>query len=131
VELQPVSSPLQRVLIVDDDTLFRRVRRTFLDEDGRFSVVGEAGTGLEALPLIELLHPDAVLLDFDMPLMDGLATCIVMEERWPEVRVVMLTGTLLDEQEAAEIAAHHVPFLMRKDRFEARSVLDALVGPMH
>jgi DNA-binding NarL/FixJ family response regulator len=125
-----MTMPLQRVLIVDDDQLFRLALRAFLDDDGRLTVVGEAGTGLEALPLVERLHPDAVLIDFDMPLMDGLTTCIAIETRWPGLRMVMLTGSTLDNQERAEIATH-VPFLLPKDHFEPRSLCDALMGQLH
>jgi DNA-binding NarL/FixJ family response regulator len=122
--------PVQRVVIVDDDQLFRLALRAFLDDDGRLAVVGEAGTGLAALPLVERLHPDAVLVDFDMPVMDGLTTCIAIEARWPELRIVMLTGSTLDEQQRAQIAAH-VPFLLPKDHFEPRSLCDALMGQLH
>jgi DNA-binding NarL/FixJ family response regulator len=124
------ATPLQRVLIVDDDQLFRLALRAFLDVDGRMTVVGEAGTGLEALPLVERLHPDAVLIDLDMPLMDGLTTCIAIGERWPELRIVMLTGSTLDKQERAQIAAH-VPLLLPKGHLEPQSLCDALMGQLH
>jgi DNA-binding NarL/FixJ family response regulator len=124
-----MTMPLQRVVIVEDDQLFRLALRAFLDDDGRLTVVGEAGTGLEALPVLERLHPDAVLIDFDMPVMDGLTTSIAIEERWPQLRIVMLTGSTLDTQKRAQIAAH-VPIVLPKDHFEPQSLCDALMGQL-
>jgi DNA-binding NarL/FixJ family response regulator len=125
-----MTAPLQRLLIVDDDQLFRLALRALVDVDGRLTVVGEAGTGLEALPLVERLHPDAVLIDLDMPLMDGLTTSIAIGAQWPDLRIVMLTGSTLDKQERAEIGVH-VPFVLPKDHFEPQSLCDALMGQLH
>ena len=60
------------VLIVDDHPSFRRCARVLLEEDG-FAVVGEAEDGADALQAIDQLHPDVVLLDVQLPDMDGFA----------------------------------------------------------
>ena len=62
------SSPT--ILIVDDHPSFRRCARVLLEEDG-FAVVGEAEDGADALQAIDQLHPDVVLLDVQLPDMDG------------------------------------------------------------
>ena len=61
-----------RVLIVDDEPIARRGLRRLLDEEPDVEVVGEAGSGPAAIDAIEKLHPDLVLLDIQMPEMDGL-----------------------------------------------------------
>ena len=61
-----------RVLIVDDSPLVRTIIRDFLESEGTFTVVGEAGNGLEALQMARLLDPDLITMDIEMPVMDGL-----------------------------------------------------------
>lgn len=61
-----------RVLIVDDSFLMRRVIRNIVEEDESFDIVGEAGDGLEAMESVATLEPDLVLLDIEMPRMDGI-----------------------------------------------------------
>lgn len=60
------------VMIVDDSFLMRRVIRNILEKDAVFNVVGEAANGLEALEAVSTLKPDIILLDIEMPKMDGL-----------------------------------------------------------
>lgn len=60
------------VLIVDDSFLMRRVIRNILEKDSVFNVVGEAANGLEALEAVTAYKPDVILLDIEMPKMDGL-----------------------------------------------------------
>jgi len=60
------------VLIVDDSFLMRRVIRNILEKDSVFNVVAEAANGLEALEALSTLKPDVILLDIEMPKMDGL-----------------------------------------------------------
>lgn len=61
-----------RVLIVDDSFLMRRVIRNILEKDPGFEVIDEAANGLEALERAALGNPDVILLDIEMPKMDGL-----------------------------------------------------------
>lgn len=61
-----------RILIADDNAGVRRDLRTVLHLDERVEVVGEAGNGAEAIRQARRLHPDAVLMDLEMPVMDGL-----------------------------------------------------------
>lgn len=80
-----------RLVVVDDHALFRRGLVGLLEEMPGFQVVGQAGDGQQALPVIEQTQPDVVLLDLNMPVMDGIATLRAMKERRPSVRVMMLT----------------------------------------
>lgn len=80
-----------RLFVVDDHALFRRGLVGLLDDMPGFTVVGQAGDGKQALPLIEQVRPDLVLLDLNMPVMDGIATLHALKERRPPPRVMMLT----------------------------------------
>ena len=92
-----------RVLIADDRSRSRRGLKALLSTLPGIEVVGEAGDGKEALRLVEEHRPDAVLMDARMPAMDGLTATRLIKERWPEVRVVVLTmyGARKADAEAA------------------------------
>ena len=82
-----------RVLIVDDDPYFRLAVATTLAYDDKLEfIVGEAGNGQAAFDAIAEHEPDAVILDLRMPHLDGIAVAGVIAERWPRVRIVMVTG---------------------------------------
>lgn len=80
-----------RLVVVDDHALFRRGLVGLLEEIPGFSVVGQAGDGQQALPVIEQQRPDVVLLDLNMPNMDGIATLRELKDRRIPARVLMLT----------------------------------------
>lgn len=85
-----MTSPL-RLIVVDDHTLFRRGLVGILEEMPEFQVVGQANDGVQALPLIEQELPDIVLLDLNMPVLDGITTLREIRARRIPVRVLMLT----------------------------------------
>lgn len=80
------------MVVVDDAAEVRVLVRTQLRLSGRFSVVAEAGSGLEAIDLCQQHQPDLVLLDVSMPEMDGLEALVRIREVAPNTRVVMFTG---------------------------------------
>ncbi len=80
-----------RLVVVDDHALFRRGLVGLLEEMPGFQVVGQASDGQQALPLIEQSRPDIVLLDLNMPVMDGIAVLRALKERKVQARVMMLT----------------------------------------
>jgi DNA-binding NarL/FixJ family response regulator len=85
-----------RVLIVDDQRLLREGFRKLIELEPDLEVVGMAGDGEEALALVERLHatrtaPDVALMDVRMPHLDGIRATHAFKERWPEIRVVILT----------------------------------------
>ncbi len=82
-----------RILIVDDSTLMRRVLRQLLESDPEIRVVGEAGDGRQALALVAELKPDLIILDVQMPVMDGVETTRQIMAYHP-TPILVLTATL-------------------------------------
>jgi DNA-binding NarL/FixJ family response regulator len=80
-----------RVLLVDDHAIERQGVRSLLDVQPDIRVVGEAGDGLEALPLISQCHPHVVITETIMPRMNGLELTGQLLRRYPELKVLVLT----------------------------------------
>lgn len=80
-----------RILLVDDHTLFRSGLKALLSRQADFEIVGEASDGLAGVKLAEQLKPDLVLLDLDMPVMNGTEALAQMLAANRELPVVMLT----------------------------------------
>ncbi len=90
-----------RVLLVDDDADVRALVELILNEDGRFHVVAQAGDGQDALDLAGVHRPDVVVLDLQMPGMDGLAALPELRRTLPGARIVVFSAfpdpfTLID-----------------------------------
>jgi DNA-binding NarL/FixJ family response regulator len=97
-----------RVLIVDDQRLLCEGFRKLIELEPDLEVVGMAGDGEEALAMVERLSatrtaPDVVLMDVRMPRLDGIAATRAFKERWPEIRVVILTT--FDDRELIQAGA--------------------------
>jgi DNA-binding NarL/FixJ family response regulator len=91
--MQPI-----RILLVDDQTMFREGLRVILSVQPDFEVVGEAANGEEALRMAVKLKPHVVLMDLRMPVMDGVEATRRLHASFPESRVIMLTT--FDDDEA-------------------------------
>ena len=94
------------ILIVDDDTLSRTGIRHLLSRVSDFEVVGEAENGMVAIDLVSQLHPNVVLMDLTMPIMNGIETAkVLMQKNQCKSKVVMLTGCDREEDIYAALAA--------------------------
>ncbi len=80
-----------RIALVDDHALFRSGLKALLSRQSDFEIVGEAADGLEGVKLVEQVQPDLVLLDLDMPVMNGREALAQILETHPKVAVLMLT----------------------------------------
>ena len=79
------------ILIADDHELFRRTLRSFLESQTGYRVCGEAGDGIETIEKVRQLRPDIVLMDINMPRMDGLEATRIIKRENPEYKVILVT----------------------------------------
>ncbi len=98
----PARGPI-RVMVVDDTPHVLRMLTSMLSIDG-FEVVSEASSGAEAIERVEKADPDVVVIDYKMPVMDGLTAARELRSRRPDQVVVLYTAYVDDalEREAAE-----------------------------
>ncbi|GAA1393704.1 response regulator [Catellatospora coxensis] len=110
-----------RVLLADDQSLFREALAVLLGVRDDIVVVGEAGDGAQALDRAAELRPDVVLMDLRMPVLDGVAATRRMRVEHPGVRVIVLTTFDDDEDVFAALRAGALGYLL-KDVSSARLV---------
>jgi two-component system, NarL family, response regulator LiaR len=97
------------ILIADDNTMLCAMLASYLNHRSGIQVVGTANDGQAALELVDQLHPNVVLMDIVMPVMDGLSATRIIRQRYPQVKVVILTsgfGAQSDDALAAGASAY-------------------------
>jgi DNA-binding NarL/FixJ family response regulator len=99
--------PPVRVVVVDDQALFRAGLVALLNADPSVSVVGQAGDGLQAVERVAAILPDVVLMDVRMPRLDGIRATARIIARHPSVRVLILAAVQTDDSvvEAMRVGA--------------------------
>ncbi|HUM72086.1 MAG TPA: response regulator transcription factor [Chloroflexota bacterium] len=102
-----------RVLLVDDQALFREGLHTLLSVQADLEVVGEAGNGEEAVTAVASLQPDVVLMDLRMPVLDGVSATRRIMESYPTTRVIVLTTFDNDEDDFDGLRAGEVGYLLK------------------
>jgi len=115
-----------RVLIADDDDVFVQLLRELIDR--RDEIVGVAKTGAEAIAEAERLHPDVVLMDLDMPVLEGDDATRRIVAVQPETKVVIVSGSDFEAHAGVWLsgAVAHVPKADVADHLP--NVLDSLRG---
>ena len=113
-----------RVFIVDDHTLIRNGLRALLQADPSFAVVGEAGNGQELLDQLPTVAADVVLLDLNMPVLDGLATTHRLAAEYPDLRILLLSMMTHERTIGEAMAAGaHGYVLKNADKYEVVAAL--------
>jgi two-component system, NarL family, response regulator LiaR len=107
-----LNSPI-KVMLVDDHAVVRSGLGAFLMVFDDLELVGEAGSGKEAVDLCERLQPDVILMDMMMPEMDGATATKVIRERWPHVQVVALTSFKEEDLVQRVLQAGAIGYLLK------------------
>jgi DNA-binding NarL/FixJ family response regulator len=100
-----------RVLIADDRPATRQGLRALLTLLPQVEIVGEAANGGESIQMVAECQPDVVLMDMQMPVMDGLEATRRIKEQWPEVQIIALT--MYARYQAEALAAGADAFLLK------------------
>jgi len=91
---EPVESAVIRVLVVDDHAFMRAALIDLFAGTDDIVAVGECADGTEVLSAVQATHPDVILMDVDMPRVDGVTATRELLQLHPDARVLMLTGTI-------------------------------------
>jgi DNA-binding NarL/FixJ family response regulator len=132
------SGPVVRVFLVDDHTVVRSGLSAFLGTEPAMEVVGEAGDGRAALSRLAVLEgaaelPDVILMDLQMPVMDGVEATREVKKRWPEVEVVAVTSFVEEAKVRAALEAGATGYLLKDAGADevASAIRAAVAGEMH
>ncbi len=117
-----------RVLIADDQTLFRTGLAHLLGEDPRVEIVGQAADGVEATMLAAKLKPDVVLMDLKMPNMDGIEATRQIVEADPAIKVLMLSTFDADNHVIQALKVGAGGYVLKDSRAEA--IVSSIVAIM-
>jgi DNA-binding NarL/FixJ family response regulator len=110
----PPAAPV-RVLLADDEAAFLDSLRPLIEDQPELTVVAAAANGLDAIELADELHPDAVVIDLHMPLVDGVTAVARLRKDHPSVCLIALTGDPTPELHRAVSEAGADAVLLKDD----------------
>jgi len=118
-----------RFLIVDDSALVRRSLRTVLQANPEWEICGEASDGITAVKIFKELQPNIVILDFQLPGINGIEAARRMSEIAPSVPIVLFTqhASADLEKHAKEVGIRSV--VSKTNAFPMVGMIEALIGP--
>lgn len=90
----------RRTVVVDDSPLFLEAVCALLELNPEIEIVGVAADGINAIEVVASSHPELVLMDVDMPKLDGLNTALLMSTRFPDIRIVLMSAEDSEELRA-------------------------------
>ena len=117
-----------RVLIADDQTLFRVGLARLLEEDPRVEIVGQAGDGAEAVKLAGSVMPDVILMDLKMPNLDGIEATRQILAKHPSVKVLLLTTFEADNHVIQALKAGASGYILKDSKPD--SIVTSLLAVM-
>ena len=123
-----VATKAARVVIADDQTLFRAGLAQLLNEDPRVEVVGLAVNGAEAVKLTAKLKPDVVLMDLKMPIVDGIEATRQITEADPTAKVLVLTTFETDSDVIQALKAGASGYVLKDS--SAQAIVSSVVAVM-
>ncbi len=108
-----------RIVLADDHAVVRQGLKMFLGLDPELEIIGEAQNGEEAVKLAHQLHPDVVLMDLLMPVMDGITAIGRIRKELPDVEVIALTSVLEDASVVGAVKAGAIGYLLKNTESDA------------
>jgi DNA-binding NarL/FixJ family response regulator len=124
---RPKESPV-RILVVDDSELMRRCLRLLLEQQEQWRVCSEAANGREAIEKAEQATPDLIVLDFQMPEMNGLDAAKEIRRRSPQIPILMVT---LHMSPQLELQARRIGIRGACDKNDVGCVVEAIETLLH
>jgi DNA-binding NarL/FixJ family response regulator len=122
-----MSNAIRKLIIVDDHTLFRNGLRILLNSLNNYHVVGEAANGQEFIDLLDKTAVDLVLLDIDMPVMDGITAAKLALQKFPHLKIITLSMYGEEDYYYKMVDAGVKGFLLKNsDMTEVKNALEAV-----
>ena len=122
----PSAAKAARVVIADDQTLFRSGLARLLDADDRVAVVGEATDGADAVKKALAVKPDVVLMDIKMPNLDGIEATRQIVSQNPDIKVLMLTTFEADNHVIQALKAGASGYVLKDS--EATAIVSSILA---
>ena len=110
------------LLLVDDQDIFRQGLATLLNTEEDLEVVGQASNGLDAIALTEQLQPDVILMDVRMPICDGVNATREIHQRYPWMRILILTTFEDDEYVWQSLQAGAIGYILKRKSSEQMAI---------
>ncbi len=111
-----------KILIVDDDDMVTESLSIILSVENEFEIVGQAGNGLEAIEFCRKNAVDLILMDIQMPVLDGISACKAIKKSYPGIKIIMLT-TFHDYKNIHQsLQAGASGYLLKSDDFEKQKM---------
>jgi len=107
-----------KILLADDHAIVRSGLRSLLVHDLKMDVVGEASNGQEAINAAESLMPDLIIMDIEMPVLDGIQASTIIKERFPDIKIIILSMHATKSLAKKALKAGASGFVLKSQAFE-------------
>jgi DNA-binding NarL/FixJ family response regulator len=118
LRVEPFPKPTMTVLLAEDHTIVREGLRLLIETQGDIKIVGEAKTGCEAIQMASDLHPEIVIMDIAMPLMNGIQATQRILKNYPITKVLILSAHSDPQYVEAVLMAGAMGYLIKQASFE-------------